>query len=155
MFRGLLATCLVCLSLISSGCGGPLGPFSGGALSGDEAPLPSNWTAVSDVEQVQLETRPTDPYSVNTWIGVVDGNLYIPTSLIMGDKDPAQRAWVQHVQDNPHIRLRVGDNIYPLKATRILDSDAVDKVKRALLLKYGEESTPHSDQAWIYSLTAR
>ena len=155
MFRGSLATCLVSLSLLSSGCGGPLGPFSGGALSGDEVPLPSDWSAVSDIKQVQLETRSTDPYSVNTWIGVVDGNLYIPTSLIMGDKDPAQRAWVQHVQDNPHIRLRVGDNIYPLKATRILDSDAVDKVKRALLLKYGEESTPHSDQAWIYSLTAR
>ena len=155
MFRGSIAACLVSLSITSAGCGGPLGPFSGGALSGDEAPLPSDWTYVSDIEQVQLETDPDNPYSVNTWIGVVDGDLYIPTSLIMGDEDPEQRTWVQHVQDNPLVRVRVEDKIYLLRATRIVDEETINRVKPALLAKYGEAPTEHSDRAWIFGLTAR
>ena len=155
MFRGSIAACLVSLSITSAGCGGPLGPFSGGALSGDEAPLPSDWTYVSDIEQVQLETDPDNPYSVNTWIGVVDGDLYIPTSLIMGDEDPEQRTWVQHVQDNPLVRVRIEDKIYELQAIRVLDEDIAAEVKIVLLAKYGESTTEHSNRAWVYRLESR
>lgn len=155
MFRGSIAACLVSLSLTTAGCGGPLGPFSGGALSGDEAPLPSDWTYASDIEQVQLETDPDNPYSVNTWIGVVDGDLYIPTSLIMGDEDPEQRTWVQHVQDNPLVRVGIEDKIYELKAMRVLDEDVAAQVKTVLLAKYGEATTEHSNRAWVYRLEPR
>ena len=155
MTRGSFVACLGVLILTCAGCGGPLGPLSGGALSGDEAPLPAEWTFASEIEQVQLETRPADPYSVNTWIGVVGGNLYIPTSLILGEEDPGQRAWVQHVQSDPNVRLRIEEKVYALKAIRVEDEATINNVKTSLLAKYGEEPTEHSDRAWVYQLTTR
>ena len=44
---------------------GPLGPLPGGHLSGELEPSPpSNWAFADDQKTVQLETNPSDPYSV-------------------------------------------------------------------------------------------
>ena len=48
------------------GCG-PFVLLPGGRLDGSPAPTPSNWSSTSEVDTVQLETRPEDPYSVNIW----------------------------------------------------------------------------------------
>lgn len=145
---------IVFITLIAS-CGGPIGPLSGGALSGESAPAPSDWGFARDVETAQLETRPQDPYSVNIWIGVLDGALYVPTSLILGDERPTERAWVQHVEADPEVRIRIDGKIYAGQARRVQNPDIVSAVKALMLAKYEEEATPHSDGAWVYEITAR
>ena len=143
------------LLLFLSACGGPLGPLAGGALSGNEAQTPDSWAFARDVEVIQLETRPDDPYSVNVWIGIVDGELYVPTSLILGEEDPAQRDWVQHVQQDPNVRLRIGENIYAATATRVHDEGTIAAVKDAMLAKYAEAATEHSNAAWVFRMEGR
>ena len=59
---------------------GPIGPFAGGALSGDVGPASvSDWSSASSFETAQLETRPSDPHSVNTWFASIGAKLYSPT----------------------------------------------------------------------------
>lgn len=99
----------------------PIGPFPGGELSGSVQPHRGNWSAARDIQTVQIETRPEDPYSINIW-GVGEGsNFYIGVGR--GDES----AWVIHLLENPEIRLRLGDELYLLKAVRV--SNAAEQAR--------------------------
>ena len=60
------------LMLALAGCGGPLWQIPGGRLQGPEAPL-TGADLPSEVELIQLETRPQNPYSVNVNAWAIDG----------------------------------------------------------------------------------
>ena len=106
---GPLFGALVCALLL--GCGGPLLVFPGGELSGDVVAEPvSDWSFVDDTF-VDLETRPAEPYSVELNYVVRDGQLYI---------DPAEgRKWLDYIREDPRVRARFGDKIYPLEAVLV------------------------------------
>ena len=140
----------------STACSGPLGPFPGGELSGTENTIPvSDWTFAKDIEVIQLETNPQDPHSVNTWIGVVDNQLYIPTSLILGAEDPSERAWVNNVLADPSVRLRIADVVYAATLEQVDDPALAAGIKQVLLDKYAEEKTVQVANAWVFEVKAR
>lgn len=99
------------LVLLATGCGGPFLVFPGGELRGETVAEPvDDWSFV-DSWFVDLETRPGDPYSVELNYIVKDGQLYI---------DPAEgRAWLEHIREDPRVRVRFGGKIYPLKAVLV------------------------------------
>ncbi|MCR9260386.1 MAG: hypothetical protein NXH95_11730 [Pseudomonadaceae bacterium] len=147
---------LLALLYLTSGCNGPLGPIPGSKLSGTVSDKAiQDWSFAADIDVIQLETRPKDPHSVNTWVGVHEGKLYIPTSLIRGDAEPNNRDWVKHVMMDPKVRLRINGTIYPATASRVIDQALVDTVRKQLLLKYAEEPTEHSSAAWLFMLESR
>ncbi len=147
---------LIVLLQLTTGCNGPLGPIPGGKLSGTVSnEAVADWSFAADVDVIQLETRPEEPHSVNTWIGVHDGRLYVPTSLIRGDAEPNNRDWVKHVMADPRVRLRINDKVYPVTASRVMDQAQVDAVRNLLLLKYAEEPTEHSSAAWLFVMESR
>jgi len=152
-----LAACLA-LSVALVACG-PLGPIPGGALRGAVATAPSaSWSDIVDIEQVeqiQLETRPLDPYSVNVWCGVHDGHLYVPTSLILGADDPMERTWVRNVLEDPDVRVRIEGIVYPMRVERVESEQELVAVRQMLLTKYEIESDPHVEQGWIFRLSPR
>lgn len=150
------AAALVVLAVsLLTGCG-PLGPIPGGALGGEvHSGAPPDWRSFADVDQIQLETRPADPYSVNTWIGVYRGRPYVPTSLILGADDPMDRQWVKNVLEDPNVRARVEGVVYPLRAVRVEDEVELAAVRALLLEKYEVEADEHVDQGWIFRLDPR
>ncbi|MEM9620258.1 MAG: hypothetical protein AAF993_01325 [Pseudomonadota bacterium] len=91
-----------------AGCGGPLLIIPGGELSGTEISQPiDNWSFV-DSQFLELETRPENPRSVQLNYVIRDGKLYI---------DPAEgKTWLTHIRANPNVRVRFGNNIYPVQA---------------------------------------
>jgi hypothetical protein len=107
-FRSLLS--IVWLATIV-GCGGPILIFPGGALSGTVVSEPvSDWSFV-DETFLELETRPSDPYSVQLNYVVRDGKLYI---------DPAEgKRWLDHLREDPRVRVRFGDDLYDLEAVLV------------------------------------
>jgi hypothetical protein len=135
---------------------GPLGPLAGGRLYGDVHTAPvSDRSFTGAVETVQLETNPSDPYSVNTWCGDYQGALYVPTSLILGTDDPAERTWVKNVEADPNVRVRIEGTVYPLRAVRVEDPVELDAVRAVLLGKYDVALDAHSSGAWIFRLEPR
>ncbi|OUX42268.1 MAG: hypothetical protein CBE21_04235, partial [Proteobacteria bacterium TMED261] len=52
-------------------------PFSGGKLSGKIAPYPESWETIVERPIVQLETNPSDPYSVNLWVVDIENRPYV------------------------------------------------------------------------------
>ncbi len=95
------------------GCGGPVLVFPGRELSGEVVTEPvDDWSFVTSVF-IDLETRPDDPYSVELNYFVKDGKLYI---------DPAEgRRWLDYIRDDPRVRARFGNKIYPLQAVLVED----------------------------------
>ena len=98
----------VLLSALVIACGGPFLVFPGGALRGEVVTEPvTDWSFVDD-SFVDLETRPSDPYSVELNYFVKDGQLYI---------DPAEgRRWLAHIREDPRVRVRFGGKVYPAEA---------------------------------------
>ena len=145
------------LALLALACG-PIGPFSSGQLKGELQSGPvAGWTFLDSEETVQLETRPDDPYSINIWIGRHDGKPYIVTSLILGEEEPSQRAWVQQVEKDPRVRIRVAGKLYERRAVRVSDPDEAETVRAKLMAKYEVESEDdgRTGRAWIFRLDAR
>jgi len=98
---------LVLLSLVTA-CGGPFLIFPGGAMRGEVVEAPVEDWSFADNWFVELETRPADPYSVQLNYVVKDGQLYI---------DPAEgRQWLDHIREDPRVRVRFGGKIYPATA---------------------------------------
>jgi hypothetical protein len=121
------------------------------------APDNSDWSFASDVETAQLETQPDDPHSVNTWVAAIGSRLYIPTSMILGPKQPTERSWVGHVADNEDVRIRLGGRVFERRAVRVLDPDEFRSARAALEAKYGitqDERDPERE-VWIFRLESR
>jgi hypothetical protein len=145
-----LLSLLLPLSLLALGCG-PIGPFPGGSLSGQVATsLPDDWSFSDDVRNVQLETRPSAPYSVNVW-GVGIGDRFYLASGRGGEA-----RWAQHIADDPKVRLRIGETIYELRAVRVLIDTDGDRFLEALKRKYEwAPSARERDRAWLFRLDPR
>lgn len=143
---------------VLAGCG-PIGPIPGGALSGEVGSTDvKDWSFANNEENAQLETRPADPHSVNTWFASVGSNLYVPTSMILGPKAPTDRSWVTHVDDDDRVRIRLGDTVFERRARRVEDgSDEYVAARLALEARYEikiEDRDPER-VIWIYRLEPR
>jgi len=102
---------LTLLVALLVGCGGPAFMLPGGALRGEvvEDP-PDDWSFVTD-SFVDLEVRPSDPYSVELNYIVKEGKLYI---------DPAEgRRWLDYIREDDRVRVRFSGKIYPLRAVLV------------------------------------
>jgi hypothetical protein len=122
--------------------------MSGGRLSGEERPAPSEWKFDEDFGVIQLETRPEDPNSVNITYTQRAGRLYV----YAGD---TETQWVRNMQANSLVRLRHFDMIYTLRAERVINPDEISAFSEV----WNNASMFHRDpaeldQVWLYSLTA-
>lgn len=144
MFARLIA---VQVLLLIVGCG-PFLLLPGGKLDGATKPAPSDWSNTVDVDTVQLETNPNDPYSVNIWAVGMGPVLYVHAG--------ANRSrWVENMQTNHAVRVRIEDDIYELQATRVEAQDEFDRFSDAYQEKYG--SRPRNEnivEAYLFRLEA-
>ena len=136
-------------ALVAAGCE-PMFVFAGGELAGTERPMPPSWEFTKDFDTVQIETRPVDPYSVNVWGVSVDRSFYIAAS------DASDARWARAIEAEPRVRLRVGDDIYRLLATRTEDPTELDDVIDAYVVKYGgDRDRSFIRHAWVFRLESR
>lgn len=126
----------------------PIYVLPGGTLSGPEHPAPEDWAFADDVEVVQFEARPSDPYSVNLW-GVGLGPYYYVSSSSGAD-------WVKMVAEEPLVRLRIDGRVYLLSASSVNAPSELERVTAAYVAKYDVD--PADDfprNVAVFRLTAR
>ena len=130
-------------ALALAACGGPLGPIAGGELAGTVATAPAQWVGVPDA--IQLETRPTAPYSVNLWSVGIGPHLYVATG-------PESSDWMTHVQADPRVRVRINGNVYALQAVAVDDPEERQRAVEAYERKYGGTD---DDSAGLFGIRER
>lgn len=130
------------------GCG-PILLLPGGQLSGPVEALPADWSFSDEVSTVQVETRPSDPYSINIWAVGLGSHLYIHAG--------ANRSrWVENLMADPLVRVRIAGKIYPLTAVRVEDPAEFATFADAYKKKYG--TRPRNEnvaEVYLYRLGAR
>lgn len=100
--------------ILLSGCETAFLTFPGHTLKGQETST-SSFAFANEFNLLQLEVRPSDPYSV--WLRVIVKNqhLYIDAAN--------NRRWHRYLMDNPNVRIKLGDYIYPATMTIVTDQD--------------------------------
>ncbi len=106
------------------------GPIPGGSLAGQKAVVPSDWsTAVPESRAFcEIEARPETPHSIQLECFLHDGKLYVQSHRwVMAGWWPVQSwagVWIEH----PDVRVRLGDSLYDVKATRVTDAQERETV---------------------------
>jgi hypothetical protein len=146
--RSILAFAVL-LTVFSASCDGPTVLLPGGALEGTTVATPDSWASLDEVETIQLETLPADPYSVNIWVIGLGENLYVHA----GDN---RSTWIENMETDPDVRLRAGDSIYELTAARVEGQDEFDRFSDAYEQKYGRRpGNENVDEAYLFRLAPR
>ena len=128
---------------------GPLVVIPGGRLSGETTSVPADWSFSDEVQTVQLETRPADPYSVNVWGVAVGEDFYVASAK-------ADNAWAEHIAADDRVRLRIGGAIYEMRAERDDTPKAREHFLAAAAAKYDFEPEPdQTSEAVLFRLVAR
>jgi hypothetical protein len=124
-------------------------PIAGGELEGTVAPLPAHWSELATTEIVQLESTDEAPYSVNLWIAEVGGAPHV----FAGDN---RAQWVENIAGNPDIRLKIGEEIFELRAIRVTDATVFETFAQAWESKYGNRPRNESvDETYLFRLAPR
>ena len=105
--------------------------------------------ASDEVDTVQLETRPSEPYSVNVWTVAIGPSLYVHAGT-------SRSTWVEHMEADPSVRMAIEDSIYELSAARVTEQAEFDRFSDAYEEKYGlRPRNEDVSQAYLYRLGAR
>ncbi len=144
----ILALSIVC-AVGLAGCNGPFVLLPGGQLQGGTEPVPESWAFTDEIDTVQLETNPDEPYSVNIWVVALDRRLYVHAG--------ANRAtWVVNMEDDPEVRMGIEGSIYDLTSSRVEGQDEFDAFADAYAVKYGRRPRNENVQeAYLFRLVAR
>ena len=131
--------------------GDPWGPISGRQLSGDVVTEPvADWSFTDEHMTIAVETRPAAPHSVTTVCFTHEGQLYVPAVEAPG------KSWPHYAVSEPHVRLKIGDKIYPAKATRVNDPELAPKLTAAAQAKYDfpepEDGQPRFRDVWVFRM---
>ncbi len=111
-------------------CGGPFLLLPGGELDGPVASVPADWVFTDEISTIEIETNPSDPYSVNIWAVGLDDSLY----LHAGDN---RTSWIEHLEADPRLRARIEDQIYELSAVRVTGETEFARFADAYEEKFG------------------
>ncbi len=132
----------------------PYGRIPGGRLSGEEVTGPiTDWSFTQKREnrRLILEVRPSNPYSVNTSLFILEGNLYV-SSTLGGDS-----RWAQFLVEDPNLRIRSGNKIYKVRATKIEDPELINEIHQGRGQRPGRATRTPEELAriWFFRIDSR
>lgn len=130
---GAILVCLVALLIVLRITGfnpigdkpGP-GNYPGLWLSGKVVSSPvTDWSFATQYRTDKLQTRTwyLIPHSVTTGFVVRNGQLYVTSMFGAGVPFPQGKSWVANVMRDPHVRVKLGDNLYDCVLSPVTDSD--------------------------------
>ena len=130
----------------------PIAMLAGKRVSGEEQPYPNDWLFTHEHMTVAVESRSDDPHSVTTICIVHNGTLYIPA------QSGSTKKWPQYVLGDSRVRIKIGDKVYPVKATRELDL-SIEEVVSSGAAKYPQlaeiEPEDRPKDVWLFRISQR
>ena len=131
----------------------PLAIIPGGRLSGEEVTVPvTDWSFTEQYTTVTLEVRASDPYSVNTSSLFHDGVLYVPSGF------GGESRWAQFLLQDSNMRLRVGQKLYKVRATREINPMLVRELYEEWVQRYPGQAGKTAEEiakVWFFRIDPR
>ena len=151
---GVIVACVVAALVVLSITGlEPRQRTPGLWLKGNLVTTPvTDWSFTAQVSTVEVQTRTRFgiPHSVTTYCTSLNGQLYIDSFYPPGVDYPHGRSWNENVARDPHVRLKIGDNLYDV--TLVHDTDPADKtaVLQLVAKKYPDLRIPPPERVQLY-----
>jgi len=114
-------------------------------LRGEPVTKPvTDWSFTDKIPQIKIQTQTPFllPHSVTIWCVVYNGNLYL--SSYRG------RLWVEDIIRDPHVRLKIGDQLFDRTLSVINDPAEKAAVLEAKGKKYPEWKVPPVSTATVF-----
>ncbi len=125
----------------------PFGTIPGKRLRGEEVTEPiDDWSFAQQHRRVNVEVRPSDPYSVNAGYFVHERVLYVSSS---------KSRWAQFMLQDPNVRVRFGDKLYRVRATRMEDPADLEQARQAYSDKNPRRTPEQIAERWFFRLESR
>jgi hypothetical protein len=109
-------------------------------LKGERVTTPvTDWSFTDKIPQIKIQTQSPFllPHSVIIWCAVYNGNLYVTSYR--------GRQWVENMVRDPHVRLKIGDQVFDRTVSLVNDPAEKEAVLQAKGKKYpGWKVTPVS-----------
>jgi len=149
--RSRLRTLLALITPVLLGIG-PCGPIPGTELDGNlKQELIKDFRFVDKVEHCQLQVMPSDPHSVTVNCWSVGKQLYV------GCMDCEGKTWSSALKQDPVAKIKIGEDIYRVKASRLSDKGAIERAWKIRWSKYEQGTTPDPvpEGYWLFHLGSR
>jgi hypothetical protein len=94
--------------------------------------------------KIQTNTWYLIPHSVTIWCIAYNGQLYVATS------GAATRSWPHNVARDPHVRLKLGNDLYDRTLSVVTDPAEREGVLQARAKKYSQKYPPVGQTFTVY-----
>lgn len=104
----------------------------------------TDWSFTDKIPQIEIETQTPYllPHSVTIWCAVYNGNLYVTSYR--------GRMWVEDIIRDPHVRLKIGDQVYDRTLSMVNDPAEKAAVLQAKGKKYPQWKVPSVAAATVF-----
>ena len=131
---------MIVIAVSLTGCFGPQDRRPGMRLPSEVAETPSDWSFMKDFPEIAIEVRTPYflPHSVTISSGMRDGDLFV------GALDPESKYWPGWVDDDPEVRLGIGEFVYEVRLVPITDSAIIARIRQGSSAR-NDQPPPPSD----------
>ena len=151
---GVVVACLVVALVVLRVVGlDPRDRWPGLWLRGEVVTTPvSDWSFTDKYETIFLQTRSWYglPHSVTVTCTAVGDQLYLTSVYRPGLVFPRDRLWNKNVLRDPHVRLKIGTQVYDRTLTLVTDTAEKDAVLAAKVKKYPRQATVDKSRVYVF-----
>ena len=147
---GIIVVCLILILIVLRITGfGPHARTPGLWLKGSVVTTPvTDWSFTDKIPVVQLQTETSYmlPHSVNINCLNYNGQLYLVSVYPAG----TAHTWNDNVMRDPHVRLKIGDDIYDRTVSLVSDPAEQEGVLQARHNKYPQLKVPPNSTIHVF-----
>ncbi|HEX5228356.1 MAG TPA: hypothetical protein VFW44_11625 [Bryobacteraceae bacterium] len=114
-------------------------------IKGEPVTTPvSDWSFTDKIPEIKIQTQTPYllPHSVTIWCAAYNGNLYVTSYR--------GRQWVEDIIRDPHVRLKIGDQVFDRTLSVIDDPAEKGAVLQAKGKKYPQWKVPSVSTATVF-----
>jgi hypothetical protein len=115
-------------------------------LKGNPVTTPvTDWSFTDQIPTIKVQTRDLFglPHSIATYCVAYNGQLYLTSVYAPGlPPYPHGRHWNENVARDPHVRIKIGDNLYDRTLVYVTDPDLRAAVIQNKRKKYPRQVIP-------------
>jgi hypothetical protein len=125
-------------------------------LSGHVVTTPvTDWSFTDTYPTIFVETRTWYgiPHSVTTSCVSHDGRLYLTSVYREGAQFPGDKAWNRNMVRDPHVRLKIGDQLYDRTLSLVTDAAERQAVLQTKQKKYPRQRVSDKSTTYVFAVS--
>jgi len=122
-------------------------------LTGELVTKPvTDWSFTDKYPTIFVQTRSWYglPHSVTTSCTAHDGQLYLTSVYRPGGQFPRDRLWNRNIVRDPHVRLKIGDQVFDRTVALVTDPAEKDAVLQTKAKKYPRQQLSDTSRVYVF-----